>query len=65
MQPEQIVIQQADHIFNEEVEPIEYYPDKAQFYIILNGFFKVNSLKFNKRKKKEYTASDDLLVGSQ
>ena len=29
VEPEQIVIRQADNIFNEEVEPIEYYPDAA------------------------------------
>ena len=39
VEPEEIVIKQADNIFNEEVEPIVYYPDKAQFYIILNGNF--------------------------
>ena len=65
VEPEEIVIKQADNIFNEEVEPIQYYPDKAQFYIILNGNFKVVSLKFNERKKnKAYNASDDLLRGS-
>ena len=30
-----------------------YDEEKAFFYIILNGNFKVSSLKFNKRKKEE------------
>ena len=30
----------------------EYLPDRALFYIILNGNFKVSSMKFSKRKDK-------------
>ena len=46
----------------------EYIPERAIFYIILNGNFKVSSLRFNKRKKKnagEYNPSADLLIGSK
>ena len=29
VEPEQIVIRQADNIMNEDVEPVQYYPEKA------------------------------------
>ena len=51
VEPEQIVIRQSDTIMNDDVEPIEYDAEKAQFYIILNGNFKVSNLRFNARKK--------------
>ena len=51
VEPEEIVIRQSDAIMNDDVEPIEYDPEKAKFYIILNGNFKVSNLRFNARKK--------------
>ena len=54
VQPEEIVVMQSDSIYNEDVEPPEFIEDKAKFYIILNGNFKVSSLRFNKRKKQKY-----------
>ena len=58
VKPEEKVINESDTILNEE-DDNEYYEDKAKFYIILNGNFKVSSQRFNKRKKEHF--SDDLL----
>lgn len=52
VQPEEIVIMQSDSIFNDDEEFPTFIEDKAKFYIILNGNFKVSSLRFNKRNKK-------------
>ena len=30
-----------------------YFDETAKFYLILNGLFKVSTLKFNKNKKKK------------
>lgn len=43
---------QSDSIFNDDEEFPTFIEDKAKFYIILNGNFKVSSLRFNKRNKK-------------
>lgn len=42
--PEQIVIKQGDEVKLENGE----YKDEAKFYLILNGDFKVSTLKFGK-----------------
>ena len=39
----------------------EYDEDEAFFYVILTGSFKVSSLRFNKTKKKDQKAAQDLL----
>ena len=51
VEPEEIVIRQSDSIMNDDVEPVEYDTERAKFYIILNGNFKVSNLRFNARKK--------------
>ena len=49
-QPEEVVIMQSDSITDADGN---YDPEKAYFYIILNGDFKVSSLRFNKQKKNK------------
>ena len=44
VRPEEIVIMQSDVIRTDE---LEYIPDKAKFFLILNGDFKVSTLKYN------------------
>ena len=51
MQPEELVVQQSEKIMDDHT--LVYIEDKAYFYIILNGSFKVSSLRFNKNKKKD------------
>ena len=60
--PEQQIIMQSDEIRDEWGD----FTDRALFYIILSGNFKVSSLRFNKRKKSEmeYSAADDMLHGA-
>lgn len=53
VQPEEIVIMQNDPILNQNEDYIDWYEDKAKFYVILNGHFNVSSLRFNKRKKHD------------
>ena len=50
VQPEEIIIMQSEQIMDLDGE---YDPEKAFFYIILNGTFKVSSLRFNKKKKNK------------
>lgn len=52
IRPEEIVIMQAEQILSEDDDE-HWFEDKAKFYIILNGTFKVSSLRFNKRKNNE------------
>ena len=59
VKPEEKVINESESILNED-DDREWYEDKAKFYIILNGNFKVSSQRFNKRKKEHYSAIDDL-----
>ena len=47
--PEQIVIKQGEEVKREDGE----YKDEAKFYLILNGDFKVSTLKFGKQKVKK------------
>ena len=49
VQPEEVVIMQSDTIFNDNGD---FNESKAYFYIILNGDFKVSSLKFGSHAKK-------------
>ena len=51
VEPKAIIIHQSEQIFISDYEKI-YDDEKAFFYIILNGNFKVSCLKFNKRKKE-------------
>ena len=48
--PKDIIIFQSEQVIDFNGN---YDEEKAFFYIILNGNFKVSSLKFNKRKKEE------------
>ena len=48
--PEEIVIKQGDPI---KTYDHEYIDEKAKFYLILNGDFKVSTLKFGKQKHKK------------
>mmetsp|Transcript_22438 Transcript_22438/g.27635 ORF Transcript_22438/g.27635 Transcript_22438/m.27635 type:complete len:471 (+) Transcript_22438:1479-2891(+) len=50
VRPEEIIVMQSDIIKDEQGE---YIDDKAKFYLILNGDFKVSTLKFNKQKHKK------------
>ena len=49
--PKDVIISQSEPIFISDLHT-EYDEEKAFFYIILNGNFKVSCLKFNKRKKE-------------
>ena len=54
--PKDIIIFQSEQIM--DLRGDSYDEEKAFFYIILNGNFKVSSLKFNKRKKEEIQMND-------
>ena len=47
VEPEEVVILQGDPITDQDGE---YDEEKANFYIILNGQFKVKNLKFKRKK---------------
>ena len=49
--PKDVIISQSENITLSDIHD-EYDEEKAFFYIILNGNFKVSCLKFNKRKKE-------------
>ena len=57
IRPEEIVIMQAEQIQSEDDDT--WFEDRAKFYIILNGTFKVSSLRFNKRKNNENNPKED------
>ncbi len=50
VQPEEVIIMQSEQIIDMQTD--EFITDKAFFYIILNGDFKVSGLNFNKKAKK-------------
>ena len=50
-EPEEVVIMQSDEILDRETG--EYDMDKAYFYIILTGTFKVSGPRFSSAKKPE------------
>lgn len=50
VQPEEIIIMQSEPIQDLDGN---WDPEKAFFYIILNGNFKVSSLRFNHKKQKK------------
>lgn len=50
VKPEEIIIMQNESITDQNGD---YDEEKAFFYIILNGNFKVSSLRFNHKKKKK------------
>ena len=59
IRPEEIVIMKAEQILNEDNDETQWFEEKAKFYIILNGTYKVSSLRFNKRKNNENDPKED------